>query len=113
MSAAVTAALFPLPLVSRIAPPLFVAISSCPPTVLSTALPPPKYGYWTRKGKAPKDPEKWLETATPVPGSWWPEWAGWLSRHGGGQVPARVPGDRALAVIEDAPGRYVKVKSSE
>src|SRR3546814_9390907 len=74
---------------------------------------PPKYGYWTRKGKAPKDPEKWLETATPVPGSWWPEWAGWLSRHGGGQVPARVPGDRALAVIEAATGRYVKVKSSE
>lgn len=81
--------------------------------VINPPADPPKYGYWTRKGKAPKDPEKWLETANQVPGSWWPEWVAWLSKHGGGQIPARVPGDRGLTVIEDAPGRYVKVKSSE
>jgi len=72
---------------------------------------PPKYGYWTRKGKAPKDPEKWLQGATHVEGSWWPEWRAWLTRFGGGEVPARVPGDHALQPIEDAPGRYVAVKT--
>ncbi|EDP64440.1 Poly(3-hydroxyalkanoate) synthetase [alpha proteobacterium BAL199] len=74
---------------------------------------PPKYGYWTRKGKAPKDPEKWLETAQQTDGSWWPEWASWLGKYAGGKVPARVPGDHALVPIEDAPGRYVKARASE
>jgi len=71
----------------------------------------PKYGYWTRTGKAPKDPEKWLEGAKHQDGSWWPEWKKWLDRQGGGKVPARVPGDHDLKVIEDAPGSYVKAKS--
>jgi polyhydroxyalkanoate synthase subunit PhaC len=69
---------------------------------------PPKYGYYTNTKKAPSA-EKWLEGATWHDGSWWPEWDKWLSRHGGGKVPARTPGDGALAVIEDAPGSYVKV----
>jgi polyhydroxyalkanoate synthase len=69
---------------------------------------PPKYGYYTNNRK-PKDPAKWLEGAAWHDGSWWPEWEKWLSRHGGGKVPARVPGDGALKVIEDAPGSYVKV----
>ncbi len=69
---------------------------------------PPKYGYYTNTRK-PKEPEKWLDGATWHDGSWWPEWEKWLSRHGGGKVPARVPGDGALAVLEDAPGSYVKV----
>ena len=74
---------------------------------------PPKYGYWTRKGKAPKDPEKWLQGATHVEGSWWPEWRAWLSRFSGGEVPARVPGDHDLVPIEDAPGRYVAVRTGD
>ncbi len=81
--------------------------------VINPPATPPKYGYWTRKGKAPKDPEKWLEGAQHTDGSWWPEWTSWLTRHGGGQVPARVPGDHQLAVIEDAPGRYVKVRAGD
>ena len=81
--------------------------------VINPPADPPKYGYWTRKGKAPKDPEKWLETATHVPGSWWPEWLAWLAKYSGGQVPARVPGDGALPAIEDAPGRYVAVRAGE
>ena len=43
-------------------------------------------------------------------GSWWPEWLKWVRRHGGGKVPARVPGDGTLTVIEDAPGSYVKLR---
>jgi polyhydroxyalkanoate synthase len=69
---------------------------------------PPKYGYYTNNRK-PKDPAKWFEGATWHDGSWWPEWEKWLSHHGGGKVPARIPGDGALKVIEDAPGSYVKV----
>ena len=71
----------------------------------------PKYGYWTRTGKSPKYPEKWLEGAKFNEGSWWPEWKKWLERHAGGTVPARVPGDGDLKVIEDAPGSYVKVRA--
>ena len=67
-----------------------------------------KYCYWTNSRK-PKNPEKWLEGATQHPGSWWTDWAEWVGKQGGGKVPARVPGDGKLKVIEDAPGSYVKV----
>ena len=73
----------------------------------------PKYGYWTRTGKNPKDPEKWLDGAKFNEGSWWPEWKKWLDRSAGGTVPARVPGDGDLKVIEDAPGSYVKMRALE
>ncbi|WP_420405254.1 PHA/PHB synthase family protein [Nisaea sp.] len=72
----------------------------------------PKYGFYSNSRK-PKNPEKWLEGATYREGSWWPEWAKWMARHGGGKVPARVPGDGRLEVIEDAPGSYVKLKARE
>lgn len=73
----------------------------------------PKYGYWSRTGKSPKDPEKWLDGAKFTEGSWWSEWKKWLDRSAGGKVPARVPGDGDLKVIEDAPGSYVKVRALE
>ncbi|WP_119458849.1 class I poly(R)-hydroxyalkanoic acid synthase [Rhodospirillaceae bacterium SYSU D60014] len=69
-----------------------------------------KYQYWTND-ELPESPESWLKTATPHPGSWWPEWATWIARFGGGKVSARRPGDGKLAVIEDAPGSYVKVRA--
>ncbi len=68
-----------------------------------------KYSHWTNT-KKPKDPDAWLAGATEKPGSWWSEWDKWISRHGGGKVPARTPGDGDLKVIEDAPGSYVKAK---
>mgnify|MGYP001360901424 FL=1 len=67
-----------------------------------------KYSYWTNS-KLPADPEDWLRGAKENPGSWWPEWAKWVSKFGGGKVPARQPGDGKLKPIEDAPGSYVKV----
>jgi polyhydroxyalkanoate synthase len=73
----------------------------------------PKYGYWTRSGRYPKDPDKWLDGAKFHEGSWWPEWRTWLDKHGGGSVTARVPGDGKLKVIEDAPGSYVKAKAAK
>jgi polyhydroxyalkanoate synthase len=69
-----------------------------------------KYGHW-QNTRTPKTPEKWLETATPVNDSWWPGWEKWISKYAGGQVPARIPGDRKLQVIEDAPGSYVRVRA--
>ena len=73
----------------------------------------PKYGYWTRTGRYPKDPEKWLSGAKQQEGSWWPEWKAWLDRQGGGNVPARTPGDGKLKALEDAPGSYVQVSAEE
>ncbi len=71
-----------------------------------------KYGYWVGS-KAPKNPEAWLKSAEYAAGSWWPEYQKWVTRHGGGKVAARTPGDRALPAIEDAPGSYVAVKSRD
>ena len=69
-----------------------------------------KYEYWTNT-ESPDSPEDWLAGATEHKGSWWPDWERWLRRKSGKKVPARIPGDRELEVIEDAPGRYVRVKS--
>ena len=71
-----------------------------------------KYCHWTN-AKLPPDPDDWLAGARKVPGSWWPGWAKWVSRHGGGKVPARRPGDGKLKVIEPAPGSYVQVRATE
>jgi polyhydroxyalkanoate synthase len=68
-----------------------------------------KYGCWLNEA-LPADPEAWLGGAEFHPGSWWPDWANWITRHGGGQVPARQPGSGELAAIEDAPGSYVQVR---
>ena len=68
-----------------------------------------KYQYWTNRKRA-KTLEQWTKTATEHPGSWWPHWAEWLSRHSGEWTVPRDPGEK-LGVIEDAPGSYVKVKS--
>jgi polyhydroxyalkanoate synthase len=61
----------------------------------------------------PQDPEAWLQGAAEHPGSWWPQWAGWLASYGGGgrKAPARA-GNARYRPIEPAPGRYVKQKAS-
>jgi polyhydroxyalkanoate synthase len=61
----------------------------------------------------PPSPAAWLAGAERRDGSWWPDWAAWVAPHGGGMVPARVPGAGALPVIEDAPGSYVRVKAGD
>ena len=71
-----------------------------------------KYGYWTNS-KNPKSPDSWINSAEEHGGSWWPEWAKWVGRQGGGKVTARKPGDGGLKVLEDAPGSYVKVKAHD
>ncbi len=70
-----------------------------------------KRSYWTNS-KLPAKAEDWFDTATEHPGSWWPEWAGWLKPLGGKQVAApKSYGSRQFKAIEPAPGRYVKAKA--
>ncbi|MEC8773956.1 MAG: class I poly(R)-hydroxyalkanoic acid synthase, partial [Pseudomonadota bacterium] len=71
---------------------------------------PEKYGFWTNS-KKPKDPDAWFAGAKEHEGSWWPTWRKWLAKYAGEKTDARVPGDRKLPAIEDAPGSYVKVKT--
>jgi polyhydroxyalkanoate synthase subunit PhaC len=68
-----------------------------------------KYGHWISKD-VPADPETWLQGATEMAGSWWPDWHRWILASSKAQVPARQPGDGKLEPIEEAPGRYVKVR---
>jgi len=70
-----------------------------------------KYQYWTGGKAGAGTLESWLKKATEHPGSWWPGWLEWIKAQDAEMVPARAPGGGRLAPIEDAPGRYVKVKA--
>ena len=71
-----------------------------------------KYQHWVNP-KLPATVEEWLGEAVEHPGSWWPHWKAWLAECSGGMVKARDPAKGPLKPIEDAPGRYVKVRSDE
>jgi polyhydroxyalkanoate synthase len=69
-----------------------------------------KHGYWTNEA-APQDAEAWLAGAEKKPGSWWPEWQGWLDAAAGDdRVPAREVGSGKLKAGDPAPGTYVHVR---
>ena len=55
--------------------------------------------------------DDWKAGAQRLPGSWWDHWMSWLNEISLKKVPARMPGDNKLKVIEAAPGSYVKVTS--
>jgi len=68
-----------------------------------------KYCHWTNDAM-PAAADEWLASAQRHEGSWWTEWDAWISGFGSDKVPARVPGDGKLKVLEDAPGSYVKLR---
>jgi polyhydroxyalkanoate synthase len=69
-----------------------------------------KYQYWT--GEETKGEFKdWLAGAKESVGSWWPDWFAWLEQQDVRRVPALEPGGGKLKPIEDAPGRYVRVRA--
>jgi polyhydroxyalkanoate synthase len=72
-----------------------------------------KRSHWIRAdGKLPKTQAEWLKGAAEHPGSWWPDWSGWLKTHSGKLVAApKSYGKGACKAIEPAPGRYVKAKA--
>jgi polyhydroxyalkanoate synthase len=70
-----------------------------------------KRNFWI-DGELGKRPERWLETAREVPGSWWKDWSAWLRTQAGDQIPARATlGNAEFSEIEPAPGRYVKSRA--
>jgi polyhydroxyalkanoate synthase len=75
--------------------------------------PGPKAKHWTNDDDAhPADAQEWKDTATLQNGTWWEDWAKWIDRQGGPQVPApSKPGSREHPVIESAPGSYVHVRA--
>jgi polyhydroxyalkanoate synthase len=68
-----------------------------------------KYCHWT-DGPAVCNLETWLARAKARPGSWWPHWLQWIRERDPAEVSARAPGGGKLEPVEDAPGRYVRVK---
>lgn len=71
-----------------------------------------KYCYWSAS-KTPKDPEQWLDDAKHHDGSWWPHWQKWIRKYTGEKVKARKIGGSKLKPIENAPGKYVKMKAPD
>ena len=72
-----------------------------------------KYNYRV-SNELPENPDAWLSNTQTNNGSWWPEWDSWVRALANNeQVAARQPGAGKLAVIEDAPGTYVKSRLGE
>ena len=70
-----------------------------------------KRSFWVN-ARASVEPDRWLDGAREVPGSWWPHWVKWLEPHAGPLVPARRRlGDARHKPIEPAPGSYVKERA--
>ena len=70
-----------------------------------------KYCYWVND-KLPPKAEDWLKTAKEHPGSWWEHWHTWQSKRAGALIKARKTlGNARYKPIENAPGRYAKVKA--
>ncbi len=71
-----------------------------------------KYQYWTNDEDG-GSLESFISGATEHKGSWWPDWLEWIRQLTPMEVPstgARMPGKGKLKAIEDAPGRYVKMR---
>jgi len=71
-----------------------------------------KYQYWTNDGDA-ASLDEFVAGASEHKGSWWPDWLEWIRSQDAKEVPAtgaRQPGKGKLKAIEDAPGRYVKMR---
>jgi len=69
-----------------------------------------KYPHWVNDQLAP-NAEQWLAGATKKDGSWWPDWNAWMAPMSGKKITSPKPGKCAThPAIEDAPGRYVKVR---
>ena len=73
-----------------------------------------KRSYWSSDDPAlPGDTGAWLAQATEHPGSWWPDWSGWLAAHAGARRKARARlGNAQYRPLEAAPGSYVKVRAT-
>ena len=71
-----------------------------------------KYGFWLNDEPA-DDPDKWFAGTEFHKGSWWPDWAQWLSDRSGKKVAPRDPDGGNLKSLYDAPGKYVHARSED
>ena len=70
-----------------------------------------KYGYYVSTAKTlPNEADEWFAGATQHSGSWWTDWAAWLTGQDATKIAARDPAKGALNVVEDAPGSYAKLR---
>jgi polyhydroxyalkanoate synthase len=55
-------------------------------------------------------PEDWVDSAPRHEGSWWPAWQQWLATRSGAKLkpPAAGAPRKGYAVLDDAPGQYVR-----
>jgi poly[(R)-3-hydroxyalkanoate] polymerase subunit PhaC len=86
----------------------FVLVSS---GHIQTVVADPKHhglGYYLNP-QTPTDPERWLADAERHEGSWWEDWADWLSERSGEQTAApETLGSSRHPALEPAPGSYVR-----
>ncbi|HVF62858.1 MAG TPA: alpha/beta fold hydrolase, partial [Casimicrobiaceae bacterium] len=70
-----------------------------------------KRNHWVGtqpRGRMSDNADAWLAGARSVPGSWWTNWAAWLSPLAGRRRKApAVPGNAKFSAIMPAPGSYV------
>jgi polyhydroxyalkanoate synthase len=66
--------------------------------------------HTAKAGSRLLSPDRYLEKAEPLPGSWWPTWANWLAEHSSARkVPPPATGapKQGLKPLCAAPGTYV------
>ena len=71
-----------------------------------------KYQYWTGPSGC-ETLDEFIEQAEEHPGSWWTDWIAWIEGLSAKRIKAtgkRKPGGKSNPAIEDAPGRYVKMR---
>jgi polyhydroxyalkanoate synthase len=66
-----------------------------------------KYCYWCFDD-LPESADEWFNSSKRHEGSWWLEWHEWNKTYAGELVKAPTPLKSKVAVIEDAPGSYVR-----
>ncbi|HVY90053.1 MAG TPA: class I poly(R)-hydroxyalkanoic acid synthase [Hyphomonadaceae bacterium] len=66
-----------------------------------------KYGYWV-SDETPANLDQWRAGSEAHDGSWWPDWAQWLSRRSGKKIDAKESFPSSTPRLEPAPGRYVR-----
>ncbi len=72
-----------------------------------------KYQYWRNDDEDLNTLDDFIAGAQETKGSWWPDWLQWLRKQDPKTVPAvgaYIPGEGILDAIEDAPGRYVRMR---
>jgi len=70
-----------------------------------------KGAYWVAEpGTRAVDPQQWFQAATRHEGSWWKDWAAWLSQRSGRRVDPPPCGTDTHPPLADAPGSYVLEK---